>query len=167
MSRVVKIRSRRRREGKTDYRARMALLKSNIPRIIIRKTNKYMIIQIVVSKEAQDSVKVHVNSKELTNFGWKFSFKNLPAGYLSGLLLAKKAVKAGIKKVILDSGLITSTKESKIYAVIKGALDGGLEIPCSEEILPSEKRISGKHILKKGDEISKLFEDLKNKIIKG
>ncbi len=29
---------RRRREGKTDYRARLALIKSNLPRAVVRRT---------------------------------------------------------------------------------------------------------------------------------
>jgi large subunit ribosomal protein L18 len=144
----------------------MALLKSNLPRIVIRKTNKYIIAQIVKSKEAQDFTKLSANSKELSKLGWKFSLKNIPAAYLTGLLISKKALDKKIKKAILDSGLIPSTKESKVYAVLKGAIDGGLEIPYSEKILPDEKRISGKHILKNGDIISKKFEELKNKIKK-
>jgi large subunit ribosomal protein L18 len=35
---------------------------------------------------------------------------------------------------------------SKVFAVLKGALDAGLQIPHGEEVLPPEDRISGKHI---------------------
>jgi large subunit ribosomal protein L18 len=164
MTRLVKVRPRRRREGKTDYKSRMALLSGKIPRIVVRKTNKYIIAQIVESKEAQDFVKIHASSKELSKKGWKFSFKNLPAAYLTGMLIAKKALAIKVKKVILDIGRTTSTKGSKIYALLKGAVDAGLEINYSKDILPSEERISGKHIKK--EEISKNFEEIKNKINK-
>jgi len=44
---------RRRREGKTDYKARLNLLKSGLPRVIIRKTNNYIILfgKKIVEKE--------------------------------------------------------------------------------------------------------------------
>ncbi len=164
MARLIKVRVRRRREGKTDYKARIALLKSNFPRLVIRKSNRYITIQIVKSKEAQDLTIFGVNSKELSKLGWKFSFKNLPACYLTGLLFGKKAKEKGIKKAILDTGLIASSKESKVYAALKGVIDAGLGVPHSEKILPNEKRISGKHILKNGDIISKNFEEIKNKL---
>ena len=98
--------------------------------------------------------------------GWKFSFKNVPACYLTGLLLGKKAIDKKIKKVILDTGLIPSTKESKVYALVKGMIDVGIEVPCSEKVFPDEKRIAGKHIQKNTESISKNFEALKNKIMK-
>lgn len=166
MGRLKKLRLRRRREGKTDYKARLGLLKSGMSKLVVRKTNKYIIAQIVESKEANDFTKVYANSKELTSLGWKFSFKNIPACYLTGLLLGKKIKEKKIKKIILDTGMIPSTKESKVYAVVKGIKDVGIEIPCSDKVLPNEKRISGKHIPKNADIISKNFEELKNKIMK-
>ena len=56
---------RRRKEQKTDYRARLALLKSQKPRLIIRKTNRAIIAQIVVSEGAQDKVLITVTSRDL------------------------------------------------------------------------------------------------------
>ncbi len=162
---LVKVRFRRRRESKTNYRKRYILLKSNEARLVIRKTNRYIITQIVKSKEAQDSTLCYVNSKELEKLGWSFSFKNIPAAYLTGFLIAKKAKEKKIKKVIIDVGLYRSTKGSKLYAVIKGVIDGGLEVSCKEEILPSEERIKGKYT-KKSDEINKKFNEIKEKISK-
>ena len=85
---------RRRRENKTDYKLRMNLLKSGKNRIVIRKTNKYFIVQVVESRESQDKVLVGVSSKDLLKNGWDKEFsgslKSLPAGYLTGLLFAKK-----------------------------------------------------------------------------
>ena len=45
---------RRRREGKTDYKARLAMLKSEKPRLVIRKSNRYLVVQIVGSEIAKD-----------------------------------------------------------------------------------------------------------------
>lgn len=158
-----KILLRRRREGKTDYKARLALLKSGIPRIVIRKTNKYMIVEIVKSEEAQDFVIAYVNSKELKKYGWQHSLKNLPAAYLTGMLIAKKSINKGIKEAIADFGLSRSTKGSRIFAVIAGAIANRLKIPCNKEMLPTEERISGKHI---NDAVVSSFEKIKKQLEK-
>lgn len=150
---------RRRFENKTDYKARLALLKSGLPRIVVRKTNKYVITQIIGSKEAQDFVICSVNSKELKKYGWNLSLKNIPASYLTGFLLGTIAKKNKVEKAILDLGLQRSTKGSKIYAVLKGCIDAGIDVTCSKDILPSEDRIKGKHLTKNSG-----VEELENKI---
>ena len=66
---------RRRRENKTNYLKRVKLLKSGSPRIVFRKTNKYLIIQYVASKQAQDKINFGVNSKHLIKYGWPEEFK--------------------------------------------------------------------------------------------
>ncbi len=108
---------RRRKEGKTDYKARLNLLKSKLSRIVVRKTNKYVIVQYVKSKEAQDSVIMGVSSKELLKYGWEKkntgSLKSLSACYLTGLLLGKKIKSAGENKAILDIGLVRSIKKAE------------------------------------------------------
>ena len=58
----------------------------------------------------------------------------------------------------MDTGLHASTKGSGIYAALKGVLDAGLTINHSEENLPPQARIEGKHIeaiAKKGAESKK------------
>ncbi len=152
---------RRRREFKTDYRARRNILRGEIPRLIVRKTNRYLITQIVKSSEAQDSVVFSANSKELKNYGYNFSFSNTSAAYLTGFLIGMKA-KGKIQKAILDLGLQRSTKGSKLYAAVKGFSDSGINIPHSAEILPSEDRIRGKHT---GKEIN--IDEIKKKIEQG
>ncbi len=108
----MKVPKRRRREGKTDYRARIALLKSGKPRVVVRKTNRYIIAQLVKSKEAQDSVAIGVTSKHLLKYGWpqelSGSLKSIPASYLTGYLLGKKMLKINESKAILDIGLARS-----------------------------------------------------------
>ena len=151
---VVKF--KRRRQGKTNYRKRILLLKSNLPRFVVRKTNKYIICSLVKSKQGQDKVTIQLNSKILEKYGWKGSFKNLPAAYLTGYLFGKKA---GKTKAILDMGLHPNTKGSKIYAALKGAVDAGMNIPHSEDNFPEEERIKGKHT-----KMPELFEKVKKNI---
>lgn len=142
---MKKLDKRRRRENKTNYAKRLKLLKGNIPRLIVRKTNKYIILQIIESGNAQDKIISSVNTKELLNHGWPAdksgSLKNLSAAYLGGFLIAKKINKK-FDKIILDSGLIPNTKGSRIYAAVKGAVDGGLNIPHDEKIFPDYKMIN-------------------------
>lgn len=153
----MKVGFKRKRKGKTDYKARLNLLKTQIPRLIIRKTNRYIITQIVQSKEAQDKTCCYANSKELSKSGWASSFKNLPACYLTGKLIAKKANEKGINKSIVDMGRHASTKGSKIYAVIKGAIDGGLEIPCDKKMFPPKEKLEGIYT-KTSEKIKKIIE---------
>jgi len=138
---------RRRREGKTDYHRRKKLLISGLPRLVARKTNKHIIAQIVEASIEGDRVLASAHSSELRKkFGWLGSLKNLPAAYLTGLLCGYRALKRNVKKAILDIGLQTPSKGARIFAVMKGCIDAGIEIPHGEEILPSEERIKGRHI---------------------
>ena len=143
----LRTQKRRRREQKTDYRLRMGLLKSGIPRIVVRRTNKYFLAQAVESHEAQDKVIVGVSSRDLLNLGWdkkaEGSLKSIPAGYLTGLLLAKK-LKSG--KFILDLGMTRTIAGNRTYAVVKGLVDGGLDVPANKKVFPSEERINGDHM---------------------
>ena len=87
------------------------------------------------------------HSSELRKkYGWLGSLKNLPAAYLTGLLCGFKALNKGVKKAILDIGLHSPSKGARVFAVLKGCVDAGVEIPHSEEILPDENRIKGQHI---------------------
>ena len=61
----MKTLKRRRHEARTDYRIRLALLKSEKPRLVVRKTNRYIIAQIVESDIAQDKIIVGLTSKSL------------------------------------------------------------------------------------------------------
>ncbi len=137
---------RRKREGKTDYKKRLALLKGSKPRVVIRRSQKQVIAQVVAYKPAGDTVLVGTTSKELNKLGWKGALNNLPAGYLTGYLLAKKAAQKKIKDCVLDVGQQTSIKGCSVYAVLKGLVDGGLNIPHSPEVFPQDERIRGTHI---------------------
>lgn len=161
---------KRRRKFKTDYRQRIGLLKSGKVRLVVRKTNKYIIAQLVKSREAQDFTIAGITSKILKDkYSWMYSCKNLPAAYLTGLIIGKIALKNGISEAILDLGLNRSTKGNRIYAVLKGALDAGLKIPYNEKILPSQERIEGRHIasyLERFKNITEDFYKVKEQILK-
>jgi large subunit ribosomal protein L18 len=159
------VKYRRKREGRTDYKKRLNLLKGQTDRLIIRKTNTKIILQIVRYEPDGDKVLVTINSTELQKQNWKHSCKSIPAAYLAGLLLAKKAKENKINKAILDLGLKTPLKGSRLFSALKGAIDGGLEVPANEEIFPTEERLKGEHIanyLEKHKTITQDFEKIKN-----
>ena len=142
-----KVPFKRRRKGLTNYYKRRKLVISGKPRIVIRKTNKYIIVQVVEAKPEGDRVLAAAHSSELSRkFSWKGDENNTPVAYLTGFLVALKARNKGIDYAIADIGLHRPVKGSRVFAALKGAVDGGLKIPHSVEILPSEERIKGQHI---------------------
>jgi large subunit ribosomal protein L18 len=152
---------RRKREGKTDYKKRLKLLLGRKTRLVIRISLKNIVAQLVDYNEKGDKIIVGASSKEIEKkFGWKANRNNLPAAYLTGLLIGKKAVKMGLKEAILDLGLVDSVKGGKVYAAVNGVIDAGLNIPVSEEILPDKKSVEGAHI---ADYAKKLLKDDKTK----
>ena len=145
MRRFTKVQFKRRLRTRTDYEARKDLLSGEVPRLVIRKTNRYMMAQIVNSKNGQDMVVSTTTSRELPAYGFPetFSMKNLAAAYLTGFLAASKSKKS-VKKAVLDIGMLKSTKGNRLYAALRGAVDAGLDIPHSKEILPSMEDIKSK-----------------------
>ena len=138
---------RRKRERKTDYNKRLKILLSRKPRLVVRITNKKIISQLAEFSQNGDRLLVSVDSYALKKLGWKYSCKNMPAAYLTGLMIGKKALDKGINEAILDTGLLSPLKKSKTFAFLKGVIDSGLNIPHGgEDIFPGEERISGKHI---------------------
>ncbi|ABO34477.1 LSU ribosomal protein L18P [Methanococcus maripaludis C5] len=137
---------RRRREGKTDFRQRLGLLLSGKPRLVARKSLNNVTAQLMSYDEKGDVVLVSAHTKELVKMGYKGHCGNLPAAYLTGLLLGKKAVKEGAEEAILDKGLHRATKGAAIFAVLKGALDAGMDIPHGDEIIAEEERLNGTHV---------------------
>ena len=156
---------RRRKENKTDYKARLALLKSGKLRIVVRKTNKYFIAQVVESDESKDKALLGVNSKDLIGLGWdkKFegSLKSVPAGYLTGLLLAKKIKEKKLEGFILDLGMAKLIYGNRIYSVVKGLVDGGVNLNVKENIFPSEERLAGEHLK---EEIKVMIKNVREKL---
>jgi large subunit ribosomal protein L18 len=143
----MKLDKKRRLKNKTNYRKRINLLKGNSLRLVVRKTDRFIILQVIESKNACDKIIHSSDSRELLKHGWpkenSGSLKSIPAAYLTGILLGKKS--KGLKEsLILDLGLIPNTKGSRIYAAVKGVHDSGIKIKFDEKIIPSKERIEGK-----------------------
>lgn len=153
------VKYRRKREGRTDYKSRLNLLKGKTDRLVVRQSNTKMVLQIVRYDPDGDKVLLTVNSSELKKMGWSHSCKNIPAAYLAGLLLAKRAKEKKVAKAILDLGLKSPLKGSKVFSALKGVVDGGLVVPVSEEVFPSEERIKGEHVAKFLDKHKSIVDD--------
>jgi len=98
------VKYRRRREGKTDYRARRQMVlqdktKFGSPkyRLVVRITNRDVIAQVVHAKVAGDDVIQAAYSHELPAFGIAHGLTNYAAAYATGLLVARRTLaKLGI-----------------------------------------------------------------------
>lgn len=160
-----RVKPRRRREGKTDYRKRLGLLRSHKTRMVVRKTNNQTIVQFVKYKESGDNIIAQAVSNELkNNFNWKYSTSNTPSAYVTGFLAANRAIDEGVKESVLDIGRQRPVKGSKVFASLKGALDAGITILHDEKKIPSEDRILGKHI---DEKIATEVDTIKKKISGG
>jgi len=159
------VKPRRRRNGKTDFRARKRLTvqdknKYNTPkyRLIVRFTNKDIVAQIAYSRIEGDYVIASAYAHELPRYGIKTGLTNYAAAYATGLLLARRHLKkmqldkeyVGVEKVdgedynvedsgekgpfkaVLDVGLARTSTGAKVFAVMKGVTDGGIDVPHSE-----------------------------------
>jgi large subunit ribosomal protein L18 len=161
----MRVDKRRRRENKTDYLKRLKLLKSSLPEVVFRRTNRYIIAQYVTSKEAQDKIVIGVNSKDLLKYGWpkeaEGSLKSISASYLTGFLIGKKIISRDLENPIVNFGMYRVLHKTRTFAFIKGLKDAGLEIECEEDAIPSEERIKGKHMKNKIP-----FDNIKQKIEK-
>ncbi len=121
---------RRRREARTNYKSRIALVSSGLDRITVRKTSRKIVSQIFRYDEKGDVALLYADSSELSAFKWP-SRSNRPTAYLLGLLLAKK-IKADSKlksaEFILDIGLSSPVKNSIPFVFAKGCIDGGIKL---------------------------------------
>ena len=155
---------RRRREGKTDYKARKAFLLSGKPRLVARCSINNVSAQIIAAKPNGDQVMVSAQSKELARkYGWKAPRGNIPAAYLTGLLCGLKARAHGVEEAILDIGLYPPSKGARVFAVLKGVLDAKVNVPHSEDKLPDEKRIEGEHVAKYAGILASDSEEYKSR----
>lgn len=137
---------RRKREGKTDYRYRRGLLQSGRPRLVARLSLQHVRAQVSEPAPSGDEVLASAFSKELSEWGWKANTANTPAAYLVGFVCGHRAKESGIDKCVLDIDRFVASPQAKVFAVLKGALDAGLDVPHDEDILPTEERCTGQHI---------------------
>eukprot|EP00922_Rhytidocystis_sp_ex-Travisia-forbesii_P037370 GHVS01055692.1.p1 GENE.GHVS01055692.1~~GHVS01055692.1.p1 ORF type:complete len:314 (+),score=45.65 GHVS01055692.1:89-1030(+) len=166
------VRYRRRREGKTDYQARRRLVlqdknKYNAPkyRFVVRASNTKIVCQVIYATIQGDRVMAEAQSSELPNYGVKVGFTNYPSAYCTGLLCARRLLKAvgmdsaiqGVKeadgeeyhveedmegadrrpfKCLLDVGIVRTSTGNRAFGAMKGGCDGGLHIPHSSKCFP-------------------------------
>jgi len=161
---------KRRRVGKTDYYARKRLItqaknKYNAPkyRLVVRFTNRDIVMQIVTSEISGDKVFASAYSHELKAYGIEHGLTNWAAAYCTGLLIARRALKklnmdetfSGVEeadgefalteaseegrrpfKAFLDVGLHRTSTGARVFGAMKGASDGGIFVPHSENRFP-------------------------------
>jgi len=169
--------------------------KYNTPkyRMIVRFSNKDITCQIAYAQLEGDVVVCSAYSHELPRYGVKVGLTNYSAAYCTGLLLARRLLKKfrldtiyeGQKDVngeyysvecidgkpkafraVLDVGLARTTTGARIFGALKGAVDGGLDIPHSEQHFPGwdseakelKAEVHRKHIL--GIHVSEYMKNL-------
>ncbi|MEM4267279.1 MAG: 50S ribosomal protein L18 [Candidatus Woesearchaeota archaeon] len=179
---VYTVKYRRKRDGRTNYLKRLKLLESGKKRLVSRRSQKYLVSQIIEYHPDGDKIIAHAHSKELEKFGWRYSKKNIPAAYLTGMLIGMRAKEKGVTDAVFDIGLHSCVHGGRIFAILKGAVDAGLDVSYSQEAFPKDERIKGVHIAnyknpgknqftkyrKEGLETTTIvsaFEDAKEKIL--
>jgi len=128
-------------------------------RFIVRFTNKDIVCQVASSEIQGDRILCAAYAHELPRYGIKAGLTNYAAAYAVGLLCARRLltklkladIYEGQVEVdgedyyvepvedkpnpffcVLDVGLKRTSTGSKVFAAMKGACDGGVEIPHSE-----------------------------------
>ncbi|MBI5347451.1 MAG: 50S ribosomal protein L18 [Candidatus Aenigmarchaeota archaeon] len=151
---------------RTDYRLRLRLLKSGKPRIVARKSLNRIVAQIIRYEPKGDIVVAEKTSVDLAQFGWNGHKGNIPAAYLTGLLIGLEGAKNSIEEAVLDFGMQRVTKGCALLAFSKGVKDSGMKIKIDEDAMPSDERTRGKDIEKYTKKsIAENFEAAKKKII--
>ncbi|MGI0129562.1 MAG: 50S ribosomal protein L18 [Thermoplasmata archaeon] len=138
---------RRRREGKTDYRVRLRLLKSGTPRAVVRLTDRRVRVALVAYDPTGDRILAAADSRELGGVEFPAgSLASTPAAYLTAYLAGLRAKSRGTATAVLDAGLRRPTEGGRLAAALKGLLDAGVEIPHGEGGFPSADRLNGTHL---------------------
>ena len=135
---------KRTRQRKTNYRKRAALLLNRSYFIVAKISDQNVSCQVLKPTIKGDIVICSAHSRELRKYGWKGSMNSLPACYLTGFLLGKKSIANATNNAILYTG--TGSFTSRVAACLKGILAAGVNVPVSEDNLPTDDRTSGKHI---------------------
>lgn len=138
---------RRRREGRTDYRVRLKLLKGGRARAAIRFSGRRVEVALIHYDPSGDRIVAHATSFDLGPIDFPASSRaSTPAAYLTGYLAGLRAKAAGVENAVLDLGLRRPTEGGRILAALKGLLDAGIEIPHGETTFPSADRLNGAHL---------------------
>jgi len=144
--------------------------KYNTPkyRMIVRISNKDICCQIAYARIQGDVVIAAAYSHELPRYGVKVGLTNYAAAYCTGLLLARRLLnkfkldtlyegqtkvdgdeffvedldgdQPGAFHACLDIGLARTSTGARIFGAMKGAVDGGIDIPHSQKRFPGYDR---------------------------
>lgn len=140
---------RRRREGRTDYRVRLKLLKSGRLRAVVRISERRVRVALVQYDPTGDRVVAAADSSELGGIAFPASsLASTPAAYLTAYLAGLRAKATGAEGAVLDLGIRHPTVGGRLSAALKGLLDSGLEIPHGETGFPPAERLNGTHLPK-------------------
>jgi len=137
-------------------------------RLVVRISNRDVITQIISADLTHDVCLASAYSHELVRYGIKLGLTNYAACYATGLLLARRVnTKFNLKyegntnvngddynveadeegaapfKALLDVGLARTTSGARVFGALKGACDGGLDIPHNDHRFPGSKREGG------------------------
>jgi len=130
-------------------------------RFVVRITNRDVVCQIFSADITHDVCMLAAYSHELKRYGITVGLTNYAACYATGLLLARRVnSKLGLEyegceevdgeefhveadpegkapfKALLDVGLRRTTTGARIFGALKGACDGGLDIPHTDRRFP-------------------------------
>lgn len=158
---------RRRRSGATDYRARRKAISSRGTLLAVRISTKNVSAQFLKPAVKGDLVVASANSHDLKKLGWKGSSKSIPACYLLGLWAGKEAKKRGVERAYLYNGPVPFVRGTRIPAFVKGVVDAGVDVPLSEDVVPSEGVLKGETIAKYANELSSQNRELYEKRFSG
>jgi large subunit ribosomal protein L18 len=156
-----RVRFRRRREGRTNFAKRLALVKSGKTRMVVRRSNRGVVVQFVDFDPKGDKTLLTVTGTHLTKaYNWP-SKRNVWTAYLAGLMAGKLAKKKGVKDFVLDIGMYVPSRGSVMFAAQKGAADAGLGTLFDKEKVPEAK------LSNPPDKYKGAFEDVKKRITAG
>ena len=138
---------RRRREGKTDYRYRLRLLKGGRPRAVVRFSHGRVVVALTAFDPVGDRVLASAESTELNRIGFPARSRvSTPASYLTGYLAGLRAKEKGESSAVLDAGLRRPARGGRLLSALKGLVDSGIEVPHGEGAFPKAERLNGTHL---------------------
>lgn len=136
------------------------MMKSEKPRLIVRRSIKHTVAQVMSYSPEGDKVIAQASTSDIVKDGWTHATANIPSAYLVGLLVASRAKAANTVEVVADLGMQSLVKGGRLYAVLKGAKDGGLVFPVDEAVFPKEDRLTGAHIASFNKKSAKIVSDV-------
>jgi large subunit ribosomal protein L5e len=134
-------------------------------RFVVRRTNQDIICQIYSADLTHDVCLASAYAHELRRYGVSYGLTNWAAFYCVGLLLARRVNKKfnleyeghteitgedyhvepnfgspAPFRALLDIGLVRTTTGARVFGALKGACDGGIDIPHNDRRFPGSKK---------------------------